>query len=197
MSAENGVAALAGLEGVEPVEDPMLTPPAEDVRVPVQMGALAGARVSLIEELKQRRERLLNAKPRLTLAAPNFDGRMVIRYRAPEWIEVRNIGETWGKSKHPKAILYAQADILATCCDSVLGIDDQGEEVVLDDGLVRFLEAARLLGGEPRNDREAVFVLLSEVQVSAHHEDLSVWWSDASREVDADLAGEPSAATRI
>lgn len=162
-------------------------------RSEVDAGALAGRRASLLDELRTRRERLLAADPRLTLVAPNYAGRILIRYRRPEWLEAKQIGSKWAQSEHPKALLYAQAELLATCCSEIVAVDDQGAQVALDEGTVRFREAARLLGADPRDDMQAVFVLLDEVQVSAQHEDFSEWVQTASLEVDADLEGKSAA----
>lgn len=152
---------------------------------------------NLLANLREKRKEISEAR-HLDLEIPGYDGELIARYVPVEWDEVKKIGEKLNKSKNPRRELYAQADVLARCCDQILvrvkgKLKSMGdvfpelgvERIAFDPNLAQALDF-EINSHSPA--RSAVLQAFNnDMAVSAQHTEVMEWIQSSSREDDQDF----------
>lgn len=147
---------------------------------------------SVLQSLKKRRQSI-SADRRLDLDVPGYEGTLVARYKPVPWDQLKKIAERAETSSNQRKELNAQADTIATACDTLL--------VQIEDELIPLHEAypdvfgdrpakyderlGALLGFEAKSSRQAVFGLFrNDLAVTAHQNEIGVWQQSSRNEDD-------------
>jgi hypothetical protein len=126
-----------------------------------QMQAPSG---SIAADLAARRAKIAHERvPSLDLDVPDMDGHLLVRYRYPEpgYKPLTQAIERAQTSKDHDAGLWANCDVLALACETVLGRDPQGHLADIRTG--RLLDPDEVLTPPLRFNRELAGLLQIEV----------------------------------
>lgn len=159
---------------------------------------------SIVEQLRNSRQGLLEEREPLTLSVPGYREKagvdLLVRYRTPEWEAIQEINAAAAESTDKRASLNAQADVLIRACEGIYASKDGKTLISLSDNghPVRYEPAlGEALGFTAETAREALFEAFPpdyrEWGVETHFNRVAAWAEGGIKEVDEAVVGEAEA----